>query len=176
MADPGCHYCDQPAEEQCPSCGRLYCREHGDDVCLRCLSTDSATPSALAYRGSILALALASLVTIFLLVRPPESDSATDEARPVATATAIGATATATPEGGAAAGRTVVPSTVAGASASPVVSPSPADTTHEVKSGDTLFAIAGQYGVTTDALVAANPGVELDPLAVGTILKIPPRQ
>ena len=58
MADdqqiPSCHYCDNPAEAECPTCGRLYCSEHGEDVCLRCMSPESAAPSQAVYRGSIL--------------------------------------------------------------------------------------------------------------------------
>ena len=123
MAEPNCHYCDRTAEAQCPTCGRLYCDEHGDDVCLRCMSPESATPSAAMYKGSVLALAVASLIAIFLLVRPPESESSADSVRPVATpTTALGATATPT-RAAATPNRTTTPATAPGSSATAAATP-----------------------------------------------------
>src|ERR1035437_6649161 len=102
MPEPACHYCDHPARAECPTCGRLYCEDHGDDVCLRCMAPESATPAAWAYRGSLVALAVASLVVLFLVIRPPASSNGGDTVKTVATtAPIIGATATATPRGAA---------------------------------------------------------------------------
>ena len=122
MADdqvPNCHYCDNPAEAECPTCGRLYCSEHGEDVCLRCMAPESAAPSAAVYRGSVLALVIATLVVVFLLVRPPETKSKTNLLRDLPTSTAAvastatptrtGATTEATPRQG-----TQVPTTAPG--------------------------------------------------------------
>ena len=67
MASASCHYCNRPAEEECSTCGRLYCLEHGEDVCLRCLAPEAATPSGNVYRGSLLALVAASLVAMSLV-------------------------------------------------------------------------------------------------------------
>ncbi|WP_343392479.1 hypothetical protein [Candidatus Amarobacter glycogenicus] len=103
MADdqvPNCHYCDNPAEAECPTCGRLYCSEHGEDVCLRCMAPESAAPSAAVYRGSVLALVIATLVVVFLLVRPPETKSRTNLLRDLPTSTAaVASTATPTRTG-----------------------------------------------------------------------------
>ena len=182
MADPTCHYCDRPAETQCPTCGRLYCPEHGEDVCLRCLAPESATPSVMAYRGSIVALVLATIVVIFLVVSPPESKSAEDSVRTVATSTpAVGATATPTRQGGPTRTATTTSSSPeASASARPsgtaTVGGSPtagAERTYTVKSGDTLSGIAAQFGITVDALRGANPGVT-DTIHIGDVLKVPP--
>src|SRR6188508_1690683 len=101
--EPGfsCHYCENPAESECRTCGRLYCSEHGDDVCLRCMAPEAAVPSAAVYRGSILALVIATLVVVFLLVRPPETQSGTALVRELPTSTAaISVTATPTGPGG----------------------------------------------------------------------------
>src|ERR1043166_2161967 len=45
---------------------------------------------------------------------------------------------------------------------------------HVVKSGDTASAIARQYGVKLNALMAANPNVDARRLKVGQSLNIPP--
>lgn len=182
MPEPGCHYCSEPAELQCATCGRLYCANHGDDVCLRCLAPESSVPANLAYRGALATLIIATLVTVFLVVRPPESKSKADAPRLVPTSTvAVGPTATATPprtpprtaSGPTTTVRTAVPSS------SPDASPSPTtggETTYVVRGGDTLGAIAEQFGVRLDALIAANPGVDATPLQVGATLKIPKAQ
>jgi LysM repeat protein len=54
-----------------------------------------------------------------------------------------------------------------------VVLPTPTTFVYTVVAGDTLGAIAKRYGVTLDALTAANPGVQATALSVGTSLVIP---
>lgn len=44
---------------------------------------------------------------------------------------------------------------------------------YTVQSGDTLFDIALRFGVTLEALVAANPGLDANALAVGQSLTLP---
>lgn len=51
--------------------------------------------------------------------------------------------------------------------------PSPTPVLFEVASGDTLLGIATRYGITLETLLAANPGVDPQFLAVGTVLHIP---
>lgn len=48
--------------------------------------------------------------------------------------------------------------------------------THVVAQGDTLFSIANFYGVSVDALIAANPALAANPnaLSIGQELAIPP--
>jgi LysM repeat protein len=177
-----CYYCENPAEAECPTCGRLYCGDHGEDVCLRCLSPESAVPSAAIYRGSVLALVIASLVTLFLLVRPPESKSASNLVRDLPTSTAaVIATATPTRQGGAATGTprqgTQVPSSVTPSPSTGPTTPSPNATatgrTYVMKPGDTLSAVAASFGVSVDELVAANPGLNPNSIPAGTEIKIP---
>ena len=54
-------------------------------------------------------------------------------------------------------------------------SPSPTFRTHIVKAGETLKRIAADYGVTYEALLAANPDIK-DPrqIFVGEVIFIPP--
>src|SRR5690606_3802443 len=105
---------------------------------------DSAAPSAMAYRGSLLALGLASIVAIFLFVRPPESESTVDEPRPVVTNTpAFQATATPTSEGnpGGApteAGRPTTTIATPTATPPPTAEPTPPGTSYTVQPGETL--------------------------------------
>ena len=65
------------------------------------------------------------------------------------------------------------------ASAGPEVSAAPTTpvggTTYTVKAGDTMWAIAQKYGITVDALKAANPTVEPTKMRIGSELVIPPK-
>ncbi|KAA0240904.1 MAG: LysM peptidoglycan-binding domain-containing protein [Chloroflexi bacterium CFX7] len=187
MAEPQCHYCDRPAEAECATCGRLYCAEHGEDVCLRCLAPESATPSAIAFRGSIAALILGSAVAAFLVISPPQSKSKADPGRTIATSTpAVVATATPTRQGASAtpaktatseASPTAAASPTPGGSPTAAPSPTPGgERTYTVQAGDTLSGIATQFNTTVEALEALNPGIRPETLQIGAVLKIPPAQ
>ncbi len=183
MAEPTCHYCDRPADEQCPTCGRLFCLEHGEDVCMRCMSPQAAAPGSLLYRGALVTLVVGSLIAVFLFIRPPESKSIADSVRTLATATPIGlATATPTPPGGgptraATAAATVpptsAPSVSVTAGTTPAASTTAAPKTYTVKSGDTLSGIAAANNTTVDAIQALNPGVTPETLQAGAVLTLP---
>jgi LysM repeat protein len=45
--------------------------------------------------------------------------------------------------------------------------------TYTVKSGDTLLTISEFLGVNVEDLVAANPGVDENPLSIGQVLRVP---
>ena len=51
--------------------------------------------------------------------------------------------------------------------------PRPASRTHKVAPGETAVRIARQYGISLDALLAANPGLEPRRMRVGQVLNIP---
>lgn len=55
----------------------------------------------------------------------------------------------------------------------PLPSPTPTPYTYKVKKGDTLLGIALRYGLTLEALQAANPKMDPNFLSVGTLLVIP---
>lgn len=142
------------------------------------MAPESAAPSALAYRGSIIALVLASLVTVFLIVRPPESESKEDTLRPVATSTpAIAATATPTRAGATTptGTRTTASATTPAGSPTVATTPTPSERTYTVKSGDTLSGIAAEFNTTVAAILAANPGLT-EILQIGQVIKLPPPQ
>jgi LysM domain. len=54
-----------------------------------------------------------------------------------------------------------------------IMLPTPTTFTYTVVQGDTLIGIAGRYGITLEALLAANPSIQPAALAVGTTLIIP---
>jgi LysM repeat protein len=56
----------------------------------------------------------------------------------------------------------------------PSPTPSSLGQTYVVKSGDIPETIAAQFGITTQELLAANPGVNPNNLQVGQVLVIPP--
>ena len=175
MADPNCHYCDRPAIEECPTCGRLYCQEHGEDVCLRCMSPEAATPSAMAFRGSLVALVVASLAAIFLIVRPPESKSTSAQVRTISTPTQqSNPTATPTPPGSGPT-RTATAAGTARATGSPNATASPSATakTYTVQANDTISSIAKAHGTDTETLLGLNPGVKPETLQPGAVLNLP---
>ncbi|MBI3751406.1 MAG: LysM peptidoglycan-binding domain-containing protein [Chloroflexi bacterium] len=58
-------------------------------------------------------------------------------------------------------------------SAEPTIAPAATPQTYTVKSGDTLGAIAKRFGVTLQALQAANGITNPDKIAIGQVLIIP---
>ncbi len=44
---------------------------------------------------------------------------------------------------------------------------------YAIRSGDTYYAIAQRYGIVVDALIAANPGVDPNRLAIGQVICVP---
>jgi hypothetical protein len=175
MAEPECTFCEKPAEHECPTCHNLYCDDHGDDICLRCAAPEAALPGAFLYRGSLLVLGIASILAIWLFIRPPEDEAPAASDRPVPAATsAFSATATAT-----AAGDRPSPTATAivlPATPTPVITPSPTPptNTYEIQSGDTLGAIAEEFDTTVEEILAANPEItDAGSIAPGQIIIIP---
>lgn len=54
-----------------------------------------------------------------------------------------------------------------------MIQPTPTIFTYTIVQGDTLSGIAQRFGIKLDALLAANPGIQLAVLAIGTTLTIP---
>ncbi len=51
----------------------------------------------------------------------------------------------------------------------------PGTTPYEIRAGDTFYSIARRVGITVDALIESNPGVNPDRLQVGQIICVPPQ-
>ena len=181
-----CYACGKEATQRCPRCAKPYCQEHGDDLCAACQDPATAIPSSMVFRGSLLALLVASILALWLLIRPPglPEEGGQEAALPPATVTPAAlattpispsptatpkrtATATPAPTGtptrtptGTATG-TVSPTPAASptAAASPTPSPTPKPspfTEYEVQQGDSLSAIASRFGTTINDLVTIN--------------------
>ena len=145
---------------------------------------ERATPSAWAYRGSIAALVLGSFLALFLVLRPPESASraepvgpadATDTPEPTATPEAVAtrepaATATPAPATPAA---TPVSTPAPTAAPEPTAAPALEPIEYESVAGDTLSAIAVEFNVTIEAILALNPGLEPDSIQIGQTILVP---
>jgi LysM repeat protein len=120
-------------------------------------------------------LGIASVLAIWLFIRPPEDKAPAAADRPASTATStFSATATATAPGdrpSPTATAVVLPAT-----STPVITPSPTPptNTYEVQPGDTLGAIAEESDTTVEEILAANPEIT-DPgsIAPGQIIIIP---
>jgi LysM repeat protein len=57
----------------------------------------------------------------------------------------------------------------------PAVESRPTQRTHKVQAGETPASIARKYGVSLEALLAANPGLNPRRMQIGQTLNVPPR-
>ena len=145
------------------------------------MAPEAAVPGALVYRGSILTLVIATLVTVFLLVRPPAEKTQAGLVRELPSVTpAVSATATPTaPRTATQPSGDSTPAPTSGAEtpdASPAETaqetPTPTTRVHVVVGGDTLSGIAAQYGTTVAILEQLNPGITPD-INIGQEIIVP---
>lgn len=149
-----------------------------------------AMPSPRVYRGSLIALLLGSVFAVWLLVLPP---AGADRDQPPASIGAIISgpvpTETATPTPSATATPTATPQVTSTpdptASSEPTAEPTATEaplevTTYTVRSGDTMFAIAGLFLPTgrelnefADEIAVANGISDPTQIQVGQVLEIP---
>jgi hypothetical protein len=164
----GCYACEQVATKRCSRCGRGYCQEHGGELCAECLAPVSATPSNIVFRSSLFALLVASVLALWLLVRPPDLPG--EESSVAPQQTALDATQAAG-ESPAAESPTTAPE--ATPSPAPETPPPAAPAQYTVVEGDTWFGIAGTLGVDAEALAAANGRTLEDFIQPGEVLVVP---
>ena len=165
-----CYACDQDATQHCSRCGKGYCPDHGQSpeaagasLCSECLSPVSATPSNVVFRSSLFALLIASVLSLWLLVRPPDLPGEESTLRPQPTALdSTQGPASSTPP----------PTTQLTATPTPVAQ-TPAPNQYTVVEGDTWFGIADALGVDAEALAAANGLTLEDFIRPGEVLVIP---
>lgn len=147
-----CFRCEQPAVQECARCGALYCDDHGDTLCERCMDPFNALPSSRVYRGSLLALLISTVFAVWLLVRPGGSDAGAPPAGLVGVLPSTTITAVATPAN-VAPTTTATPAPAATQAPPPAATPTPpppAPTqapprTYQVVAGDTLSIIANRF-------------------------------
>lgn len=191
----GCYACDQEAARNCPRCGNFYCPAHGSEpesggLCSACADPVNAAPSSAVFRASLFALLIASVVALWLLVRPPAlpgespgvsrpepanipAPTAGPTARPEASPATPAASSTpsnAAPTPGGTGGVTPTPG------ATPIATPAPVETPvteYTVLEDDTWYSIAAEFGVDAETLAAANGRTLDDFVVIGETLVIP---
>ena len=177
-----CYACGRDAIHRCPRCAKPYCDQHGGDLCAACQDPSSAIPSGAVFRGALLALLVASVLALWLLIRPPGDDESGAQAgQPSVTRTAT-ATTTArpsvTPTGtpGGTPGVSPTPGGTPGATPTPAPTPTPEPSPFQeytVQQGDSLSTIAAQFGTTADELARINGITDPNSLSVGQTLQVP---
>lgn len=181
-----CFQCDEDATQECPRCGALYCDDHGDALCERCMDPALALPSYRVYRGSLLALLVGSIVAVWLLVLPPAS--ADQDGPPQSIAGMLNTpTPTAPPEETVSADETpeatpteAAPAETPTPTSTPTPTPEPEEQRYSVQPGDTLLIIAEQFAppgtdssAFADRIAQANGIADPSALQVGQELVIP---
>lgn len=177
-----CYSCANEAVDQCPRCANPFCDDHGSGLCARCEDPTLTTPSANAFRFALLGLVFASVLALWLIVRPPDlPEGSSSIVQPLPTEQAdlepspIGPTPTPSPL------ETIAPSGAMSPTpepsetptATPEVTAEPEPQQYVVESGDTWYGIADIFGVDANDLVALNGRSLDDILSVGEALIIP---
>jgi LysM repeat protein len=181
-----CYACGRDAIHRCPRCAKPYCDQHGGELCAACQDPSSAIPSGALFRGALLALLVASVLALWLLIRPPGDDESGAQAgqpsgtrTPVATSTARpspSVAVTGTPGISPTPGGTPGASPAPGGTPTPAPSPTPEPSPFEeytVQQGDSLSSIAAQFGTTADELARINSITDPNSLSVGQKLQVP---
>jgi LysM repeat protein len=181
-----CYACDQEAIERCSRCGNLYCAAHGDaspaagaqSFCAECLDPVNATPSGVAFRASLFGLLIASVLALWLLIRPPSLPGETSSAIRPLPVVSTAATPTAPPD------PTTGPTpetTQAPPEATPEVTPAPTEAPpagpiqYTMQEGDTVSGVAEAHGISYITLLEFNGLSEEDAalLNPGDVISIP---
>src|SRR5437867_3156208 len=168
-----CYACDQEGTRRCPRCGNSYCPDHGAGFCAQCLDPATGAPSGTVFRVALFGLLAASVLALWLLVRPPSLPGETSAIRePTATAAA----AARTPAPGSGTPSPAEGTATAAGTPAPTAAPTPGPATpidYTVQEGDTWYEIAAVYGVSAEDLAAANGFTLDDFLHPGDVLRIP---
>jgi LysM repeat protein len=181
-----CFACDRPAIAQCQRCGNHHCADHGAALCVSCTDPVQAAPSSATFRIALAGLLGASVLALWLLVRPPSvpGDSGNIIQQPDVTpgfTPALTPDTEGTPRPTVSAGATSVPSGAPAATPTPAVTAAPtegptdapAQVEYVTQEGDTWFGIAEAYGVDAANLAATNGYSLEDVLPLGVTLVIP---
>ena len=173
-----CYACENEAAEQCPRCANPFCAEHGTGLCARCEDPTRTTPSTTVFRFALLGLVFASVLALWLIVRPPdlpEGSSSivqplpTQQPTPDPTATVP---ASETPPLSAEVTPTPEPTDTPTPTPEPTEAP-PERLEYVVEEGDSWFGIAEIFGVEASEIAALNGRALEDFLSIGETLLIP---
>lgn len=181
-----CYACDQEATQRCSRCGDAYCPDHGGDpnvpggqaLCADCLDPANATPSGTVFRASLFGLLVASVLALWLLIRPPAlPGESTGAVQPPAQPTALPTEEAPGPSPEASPESTPAPSPEATPEATPepTEAPVPVAIEYVMQDGDTVSGVAAAYGIAYLDLLAVNGLTEEDAslLQPGDVIIIP---
>ena len=184
-----CYACGRDAIHRCPRCAKPFCDQHGGELCAACQDPSSAIPSGALFRGALLVLLVASVLGLWLLIRPPDTSDDEPGAQagqpsvtrtPTAPATTArpSVTPTGTPQGTATGtpGASPTPVGTPGATPTPPPSPTPEASPFQeytVQQGDSLSSIAQQFGTTAGELARINSIADPNTLNIGQKLQVP---
>jgi LysM domain len=178
-----CYACDQEAIERCSRCGNLFCAAHGDaspaagaqPSCGECLDPVNATPSGVAFRASLFGLLIASVLALWLLIRPPSLPGESFGAvRPLPVVSPTAAPAVSTPEASGV-GTPEVTAAPPEATPAPTEAPPAGPIQYTIQDGDTISGIATAHGISYLTLLEFN-GLTEDEASVlqpGDVISIP---
>jgi LysM repeat protein len=144
-----CYACGRDAIQRCPRCAKPYCNKHGGELCAACQDPSSAIPSGAVFRGALLVLLVASVLALWLLIRPPgasDEESGAQAGQP---------TVTRTPTATATTGASVTPTGTPGGT--PSVSPTPGGTPGVSPTPGGTPGISPTPGGTPAATLTAAP-------------------
>ena len=178
-----CYACDQEAIERCSRCGNLYCAAHGDaspaagaqPFCGECLDPVNATPSGMAFRASLFGLLIASVLALWLLIRPPSLPGESFGAvRPLPVVSPSAAGATSAPEASGV-GTPEVTAAPPEATPAPTEAPPAGPIQYTIQDGDTISGIATANGISYLTLLEFNGLTEEEAsvLQPGDVISIP---
>lgn len=145
-----CYACDQEATQRCSRCGNGYCGEHGAELCAECLDPINAAPSNVVFRMSLFALLAASVLSLWLLVRPPSLPGEGSAVKPLPTTSPV-----ASPK----ASPSPAPSATPAPSSEPTPPPAPTPLPplqYVMQEGDTVSGVAAAHGISFLDLLAYN--------------------
>lgn len=177
-----CFACEQEPTQQCPRCGRPYCDDHGEEVCDACLEPATGLLSFTLYRGSLLALLIATALAVWLILQPPGDSADSAVAPQIITPTLAPAPqVTPTPPGDATQAPLVEETPLATPSEPAGTEPTPGPggtTSYTVQGGDTLFGICSNLSSLdpqecVDRVLELNSITDPGSISVGETLTIP---
>jgi len=177
-----CYACDQEAIQRCSRCGNAYCPDHGDDpavagaqvYCADCLDPVNATPSGAVFRVSLVGLFVASVLALWLLIRPPSlpgESSGAIQPLPTTSPLALPTESSPPPSPGVSPEATPPPE----ATPAPTEAPAPTPIQYTMQEGDTVSGVAAAYGISYLDLLAVNGLTEEAALSLqpGDVIVIP---
>ena len=169
-----CYACENEAAEQCPRCANPFCGDHGSGLCARCEDPALTTPSANVFRFALLGLVFASVLALWLIVRPPDlPEGSSSIVQPLPTEQVDSEPSPIGPTPTASLVETATPTPEPSETPTPEATEEPGPLQYVVEPGDTWYGIAETFDIDANVLVAQNDRTLDDILNAGETIIIP---